>query len=272
MNAPPPIRILHLRSSPFFGSPEKMILARIKLLPAYDFQYAIAIFNEQSHAQNDFHQKSQALGVATLLLDTSMKRFAENVTRLNRYVRDKGVHLVCAHDFKSNFYAFFIRMMSGIPAVSVFHGRTMKDLKIRLYYLLDALIMSQMDTVICVAESQRSTLRRLLAENKIKIIPNAVDIEEISRLAGETATGVPPPACQEKLDCLRRASQQRKRLDPSDPRIFPFDIASRKGGPAHHRRWPGSRQTGVLGDLAPTGSFRLLPGLQEQRVSLYPQG
>jgi glycosyltransferase involved in cell wall biosynthesis len=192
MKAPRPIRILHLRSSPFFGSPEKMILSRIKCLPMYDLKYAIGIFDEQLHAENDFHRMSRALNVSTLLLDTAMKRFTRNVTRFNRYVRDKGIHLVCAHDFKSNFYAFFIRMMTGIPVISVFHGRTMKDLKIRIYYLLDALIMSQMDTVICVSESQRNSLLRFLPSRKIQVIPNAVDIEEILRLSGEAATGVPP--------------------------------------------------------------------------------
>jgi L-malate glycosyltransferase len=82
-------------------------------------------------------------------------------------------------------------MVSVTPAAAVFHDRTMKGLKVRLYYFLDALIMATMDAVICVSESQRRSLGRLLPERKIHFIPNAVDIDEISRLSHESITGVP---------------------------------------------------------------------------------
>ena len=186
-----PIRILHLRSSPFFGSPEKMILSRIRQLPTADYRYAVGVFDEQHGSQNDFHRKSIEAGAATLLLTPSMSRINKNIKKLKRYVRDQGIHIVCSHDFKANFYAFCLRLVSGTRAVGVFHGRTMKDRKVRLYYLLDALIMATMDAVICVSESQRRSLGRLLPERKIHFIPNAVDMEEISRLSDESITGLP---------------------------------------------------------------------------------
>jgi hypothetical protein len=70
-----PTRILHLRSSPFFGSPEKMILSRIRQLPTADYRYAVGVFDEQHSSKKDFHRKSKEAGASTLLLDHSMSRF-----------------------------------------------------------------------------------------------------------------------------------------------------------------------------------------------------
>ena len=180
-----PMHILQLRASPFLGSPEKMILSRSKRLIERGGRYTIGIFDEQKGDGNTFYECSKGLGIPNILLDASMKRFRANMGILKRNIQQTGIQGVCSHDFKSNFHAFFLRKMTGIPAMCVFHGRTMKDLKIRLYYLLDLLLMSGLDAVICVSESQRIALRRFIPKSRLHVVPNAVDIDEITDLSVE---------------------------------------------------------------------------------------
>ena len=173
-----PIKVLHLRSSPFVGSPEKLILNRLKVMNNNFCQYTLAIFDEQPGATNDFLQEAQELHCRTLKLQDSLLFFIPNMIKLCREIYRQKLKIICAHDYKSNLYGLLAGKLVNIPALAIFHGRTRTDRKSRFYEACDNYLLPYFDALICVSEYTRELLRRTIpSPPPIFVIPNAVPFE-----------------------------------------------------------------------------------------------
>ena len=182
-----PIKVLHFRASPFLGSPERLILGRIKRMNFEECEYAVGVFNEQRNSVNDFYQSLKKLNTCSFLLHDSMFFFVPNLLKIKREMKDFNPQLICTHDFKSNFYGLIISKIFKIPLVSTFHGKTKKDLKVKFYQMIDSLVLKYVDAIVCVSEETKKALAKKLPYRNMYVIPNAVDIKEIKRLSEENS-------------------------------------------------------------------------------------
>ena len=175
--------MLHFRASPYLGSPERLILGRMKKMNFDECEYAVGVFNEQKNRVNDFHQSLKKLNTCSFLLHDSMFFFVPNLLKIKREMQDFNPQLICTHDFKSNFYGLIISKIFRIPIVSTFHGRTKKDFKVKFYQMIDSLVLKYFDAIVCVSDETKKTLAKKGSYRNMYVIPNAVDIEEIKRLS-----------------------------------------------------------------------------------------
>lgn len=171
------LSILHLRASPFVGSPEKMLLGHLKHLDVEHCRYVITAFEEQRGRPNEFLEQARKRNGKTYSLHASIVWLPINLFTLIKVIRRENISVLCAHDYKSNLFGALIKLLLGIPVVSVFHGRTSHDRKVRIYEKLDSLILPYFDNIIVVSNYTKSVLNGEIDEQKIRVIPNAVENE-----------------------------------------------------------------------------------------------
>lgn len=178
------MNILHLRASPFLGSPEKIILGQYKDSLRRKDAYVVAVFDEQPGQGNDFIEGIQSIGGESVPLPPRMYSFFQTLSCIIRLVQNYQVDLICTHDYKSNLFGLLAGLILRRPIVSVFHGRTSHDRKIRIYEWLDDLLLRFFNCVVAVSQDTQLRLERVGVErSKIRVIPNGVEVP------GETRSG-----------------------------------------------------------------------------------
>jgi len=154
-----------LRSSTFFGSPERLILAQMKALRGrVDAEVAVL-----PDGPDDFARAVEAEGFVCHRLTGGARAQARAVKRL---LREKGHDVLCTHDYKSNVLGFWAARGTRARQAAVFHGRTSHDFKGRIYEALDDRVLRKLPAVVMVSEATRTKLPGL---NQARVIRNAFD-------------------------------------------------------------------------------------------------
>lgn len=177
------MKVLHLRSGSFVGSPERLILGQVQALKD-NVCSEVAVLPDGSDA---FYRTALAAEVTSHLLPGG--RFpAAAVWRLARLIRRRGYDVLCTHDYKSNLVGWLAARLARCRQIAIFHGRTGHNVKSRTYESLDNLVLRRLDAVVAVSEATRrrlSFLERLDGEGRgaangpVHVIRNALDIRRL---------------------------------------------------------------------------------------------
>lgn len=159
------MRILHLRTSPFLGSPEKLILTQMRNLK--DRVENHLGFIPDGHNQ-DFFRAARSSGIKSFVL--------ESISQLSNLIYEENYDIVVSHDYKANFYAW--RAARKSKRIAVFHGRTSHDFKSRTYEWLDSFILRTVDTIVAVSHATKDQISYL--DVPIVVIHNAYEIEGLN--------------------------------------------------------------------------------------------
>jgi glycosyltransferase involved in cell wall biosynthesis len=182
------MKVLHLRSSSFVGSPEKLILGQIRCLSG-EVSSEVAVLPDGSDA---FYRAALDQGVQAHLLPGARFPLAA-VWKLARLLR-RGEHdILCTHDYKSNFVGWLAARFAPCRQAAVFHGRTSHNRKVRAYESLDNRVLIRLDAVVAVSEATRRKLSFL--NGSVQVIRNALDprtLESASSLDYRSAWGLGP--------------------------------------------------------------------------------
>jgi len=176
------VKILHIRASPFVGSPEKLLLAQLAQLKSSDVVYEFGIFNEQGQTANAFAQCLGQRGSNAVVLDHRHVQFGSALLAIIERLRTNRIDLLCTHDYKSTFYGFIAGLATKTPVVAVCHGRTAHDIKSRFYEVINEFILRWVDAVVAVSRAMKEDLIRSgIDAKKIWVITNGIDITEGDR-------------------------------------------------------------------------------------------
>jgi glycosyltransferase involved in cell wall biosynthesis len=102
-----------------------------------------------------------------------------------RIVRRYGSNILQSHGYKSHLLCLILKRLTGLPWIAYVHGWTSENLKIKVYNALDQVQLGFADRVVVVSES---LIRKLnlgwIAEDRVRVVPNAVDPDEFVLPAG----------------------------------------------------------------------------------------
>jgi len=167
--------VIHIRDSLFYGGPEAIIAGQIGVLSKRGFNFIVTSFTKRNQ-NNDFLLKIQQKGYSVVPLRGIFK----SIFTLVNLIKDKQIHLIICHDYKSNLYGIIAAKLCRKPAISVFHGRTSHSKKMIIYEKFDDKILRLFDGIICVSKSIKNNLiKKGFNPQKLKVIYNAIDIKEI---------------------------------------------------------------------------------------------
>lgn len=171
------MKILHIRSSNFYGGPERQLHFHCRLAAGSDFDITIGSFSEHDKRPEflDVIAKDN-LAIHTFPVKSAYDLKA--VELVGTYLRANQVDIICTHDYRSHFYGSLARKNTTVRWVAFSRGWTKDNIKIRFYCWFDKFIIRFADHIVAVSRSQKKKLEALfIASKNITVIHNAIEPE-----------------------------------------------------------------------------------------------
>lgn len=264
--------IVHLRSSEFFGGPERAIIGQCTNVKGYNF--TVASFH-RGDTENVFLHKAEETALPTARITDAFAGDFRVVGQIKRLIRETKADILVCHDYKANFFGWIATRGSGIKLIAHFRGYTWEDKKVKFYNAVNAWMLRRMKTVLAVSEKSSRILQSMgVPENVIRVIPNAIEDYKLvlpdwprEVAEGKTLIGV----CAGRLsaekgqDVLVRAAASIKEKAPA----FRIDIYGH--GPEEVRLKKMTEELGVSDNIRFCGFVdNILPILKESDFMILP--
>ena len=167
------MKIMHLRSSEFFGGPERAILGQCTNMTDHEF---VCVSFIRRGEPNQFLKNAAVAGIETAMIDDYCAGDFRVISRLRKLVKRHNIDLLITHDYKGNFFGRLALKKTGTAHIAHFRGVTAEDKKVSLYNFIDRQVLKRMSTVLTVSEMSRKFLVGMgIPFEIIRVVPNAID-------------------------------------------------------------------------------------------------
>ncbi len=169
----PGTNIVHLRSSEFFGGPERAIIGQCTNVKGYNYTVVSFI---RKNAENKFLQEARKAGLQTAEIHDAFAGDFRVIGQLKKLLKNLNANILVCHDYKSNFFVRFAIRGTGVRQIAHFRGYTWEDKKVKFYNSINALMLRRMPLVLAVSEKSSKILQSMgVSQSKIEVIPNAIE-------------------------------------------------------------------------------------------------
>jgi len=177
------VRILELRSvRGTGGGPEKTILLGARRANR-SFPVTVCYIRDERDGAFGIAERAASLGIDYVEI-TERGSFDVRIwPALRRLVRDRGIGVVHAHDYKTDLLALLLARCEGIIPVATAHGWTGHSRRERLlYYALDKQLLRGFPQTIAVSSQIRAELlRRGVRDDRVHTVLNGIDYRAFRR-------------------------------------------------------------------------------------------
>ena len=205
-----PVRVLHLRDSPWIDGPGRTILETAIRIDRSRVDYHVGAFvsnPEEPHPLVDALVQ-RSLPVHTIEDHGGVGR--EMVGQVIELLDQLEIDILHTSEFRSNVLALRCRRLRPVRLVSTAHGWIANDLRGRLYALADRAILRQFDRVILVSHAMRRRLPSWwLPDSSVRVLHNALMTESYGQAVLEMPRRVPDPVRDVKLLNVGRLSAEK---------------------------------------------------------------
>jgi glycosyltransferase involved in cell wall biosynthesis len=210
------IRVLELRS--VFGTgggPEKTILLGTALTDTTRFDVTVCYIRDERDGVFAIDEWSRSLGIPYIEVTEAHSLDPAVVPKLRAIVRERGIDIVHAHEYKTDFLALLVAKLEGIIPLSTAHGWTGHSAKERYgYYPADRWLLARFPRVIAVSEEIRQRLIRAGAKpERVTTVLNSIDPGKFRRDPARepvARAGLGLPADAVVLGAVGRAEPQKR--------------------------------------------------------------
>lgn len=210
------IRVLELRS--VFGTgggPEKTILLGTALTDTSRFEVTVCYIRDARDGVFAIDAWSRSLGIPYIEVTERHSLDPAVVPKLRAIVRERGIDIVHAHEYKTDFLALLVARLEGIIPLSTAHGWTGHSAKERYgYYPADRWLLARYPRVIAVSEEIRQVLIRAGAKpERVTTVLNSIDPGKFRRDPAHepvARAGLGLPADAIVLGAVGRAEPQKR--------------------------------------------------------------
>lgn len=182
MNSKKTINVLHLRSSNFYGGPERQIHFHAKHAALSGVNVRISSFSENKKAP-DFITKISADNLSTKLFNVKNAYDISSIKQIRSYLKINDIDILCTHEYRSHFYGFMASRKTPVKWVAFSRGMTKENLKIMIFTYLEKYFLKRAEHIVAVSESQKQKLvKQSIDSQKITTIHNAIDTAFINSI------------------------------------------------------------------------------------------
>jgi glycosyltransferase involved in cell wall biosynthesis len=179
-----PLRVLELRSVwGTGGGPEKTIL--LGAARSDPMKYRITVCYVRDARDNVFGPKDKYCGSEIDYAEVREKHSLDPRVwpKLHRLVKDRGIDIVHAHDYKTDVLALLLSWSAGVIPLSTAHGWTGNSRRESAYYYFDKKLLRRFPRVIAVSSEIRQQLVRYGSNpEKVKVVLNGIDPKAFVRV------------------------------------------------------------------------------------------
>jgi len=175
------MRVLHLISSVGMYGAEAVILNLSRELRSEGHESLIASF---SNASRQLHDRAIAGGFESMLLPCNGQFDVGSIRHLRKALSVFRPDVVHCHGYKPDIYALLGACGTSVPLVSTCHTWYDTDPIVKLYGIIDRLVLRAFDQVVAVSvEVERQLLRSGVRPERIRRIRNGIDTKTFERVA-----------------------------------------------------------------------------------------
>jgi len=187
-------KILHMRSSAHFVGLERLLLQLVVPLRREGFDIELVVLYRRGDSMPSLHPlvvEARRRGVKAEQLDGGPKLPLRGVLYVANKLRKEGFALLHTHDYKTDLLGLLAARLARIPCVATVHGYVFVSRRLRIYRMLDLLVLRFFSRVITVSEELRQQLLTAsLRRERVITVHNAINplafisqgIQSISRL------------------------------------------------------------------------------------------
>jgi glycosyltransferase involved in cell wall biosynthesis len=232
-----PVRVLEFRCADGTGGgPEKTILLGAARADRRRYAVTVCYVRNEGDAAFDIDRRAARLGLDYVEVRQRGPFDRSVLAAVRRLVRERGIDIVHAHDYKTDLLALLLARQDGVIPLATAHGWTGHTRRERwLYYPLDRRFLARFPRVIAVSSQIRTELVQSgAAPERITTILNGIDHvafrrdlrrqraarERLGVGVGEVAIGaVGRLAPQKRFDLLLQAFARLRQRRP-EVRLF----------------------------------------------------
>lgn len=181
---PPVIRVLELRSIVGAGGgPEKTILFGAHRAAPRRFGVTVCYLRNARDEALAVRAQAESLGLDYVELAEQSLFDTRVWSALRRLVRDRGIDIVHAHDYKTDLLAMLLARVEGVIPITTAHGWTGHSWRERwLYYPADKRMIRAFPVAIAVSDQIKSDLVQAgMPPQRVRVILNGIDHEAFRR-------------------------------------------------------------------------------------------
>jgi glycosyltransferase involved in cell wall biosynthesis len=171
-----PIRVLHLRDSPWVDGPGRTILETGSHLDPSRVEYHIGVLVAQREGEHPLFDSAKQRGISTFAIADHGRLDAELLDPILALIDRLQIDILHTSEFRSNLIAQIIkRKRPKLRMVATAHGWIANTLRRRVVRFLDKLMFRSFDHVIIVSDATRSLVPKWwLSDARATVLRNAL--------------------------------------------------------------------------------------------------
>ncbi|MEW5925077.1 MAG: glycosyltransferase family 4 protein [Candidatus Zixiibacteriota bacterium] len=170
------MKILHLRSSEFFGGPERAIIGQCRHLKKFEMLCGSFIRGDKS---SQFLSECENAGIKTIVIPDSFAGDIRLINKIKNIIENHRIDLIVSHDYKSNFFSHYAVKKTRCRQAAHFRGWTAEDTKDKFYNWINWTYLKKIPAILTVSETTKGLLvRRGIDSERIKVVFNAIECDE----------------------------------------------------------------------------------------------
>jgi glycosyltransferase involved in cell wall biosynthesis len=172
-----PTRVLELRSVwGTGGGPDKTILLGAALKGGADIETTVCYIRDARDPVFSIDRRAKQLGIDYAEVAERHSFDPAVWPQLRSLIRQRGIHIVHAHDHKTDFLTWLLAKVEPIIPLSTAHGFAGESRREKLYYAVEKRLLARFPHVIAVSGPIRDELLRTGSRpERVTVINNAID-------------------------------------------------------------------------------------------------
>ncbi len=179
----PPIRVLHLRDSPWVDGPGRTILETAARIDRGRIDYQVGVFVPAEGIGHPLIEAIRRRGQPVHAIVDDGSSLAAVTAHVSTLVASMDAEILHSSDFRSNLIALRCRNeRASLRLVCTAHGWIANELRGKVKSLLDRILLRRFDRVILVSHAVRRRVPQWwLPDGRARVIHNALPIEQFDR-------------------------------------------------------------------------------------------
>ena len=171
-----PIRVLHLRDSPWVDGPGRTILETGSHLDPARVEFHIGVLVDKREGEHPLVDSARQRGISVTAITDHGRLDSELIDPILQIIDDRQIDLLHTSEFRSNLIAQIIkRRRPKLRMVATAHGWIANTLRRRITRVLDKTMFRRFDHVIIVSDATRSLVPRWwLPDSQATVLRNAL--------------------------------------------------------------------------------------------------
>ncbi|HEX7011771.1 MAG TPA: glycosyltransferase family 4 protein [Steroidobacteraceae bacterium] len=171
-----PIRVLHLRDSPWVDGPGRTILETASHLDRTRVDYHVGALVSVGATEHPLVDALRARGAQVHELRDRGGLDKELIAAIGRLIEELQIDVLQSSEFRSNVFALLAgRRYPHVKLVATSHGWIANDLRGRIYRFIDKLLLPRFHRVIFVSHAMRRLVPRWwLPDERVCVLHNAL--------------------------------------------------------------------------------------------------